>query len=149
MEVILLQNVKGLGQKGEVIKVKDGYFLNMLAPKKLAQKATPEMVKRSKEKQKKQIIEQENLEKQAKQVKSKLDGLEIEVKGKTQGEKLFASITDQQILDAILDKVQIRLNKNNLPDKLHIKEVGEHDLVLNLPGDLKANLKINVKATVV
>ncbi len=146
MQVILTQNIKGLGQKGEVKNVKDGYFMNFLAPRKLAQKATPDMVKRAEEKAKNAVVEKEKLAEQAASVKEKLEALEVVIKAKASGQTLYAALTEDQIIEAVLAAAKIRLGKENLPSKLHIKEVGEHVLELKLAGDLKANLKVVVEA---
>jgi large subunit ribosomal protein L9 len=147
MEIVLLQNVKDLGRKGEVKNVKEGYFLNFLAPRALAKKANADDVKNMKSRIEKQIIEKEQLELQAKQVKDKLEGLEIVIKGKAKGNNLYAAITAEALIDAILEKVKIRLSKENLPPKMHLKEVGEQQIELKLAGGLKASLKLKIEGT--
>ncbi len=149
MEIILTQNVAGLGRKGEVKVVKEGYFMNFLMPRRLAQKATPEMIKRAQERLEKEVLEKEQLVKNAKQVTEKLDGQVIVVKGKAQGEKLFAAIAPEQIIQSIVDQCKIRLAKDNFPAKMHLKEIGDHQVELKLAQNQIAKITVKIEATLV
>jgi large subunit ribosomal protein L9 len=146
MKVILMDNVKGLGRKGDVKTVSDGYFLNFLAPKNLAKLATDDAVKSAEAKRQKEVIEKERLKEEVRQVQSKLEGLEIKIKGKAKGEHLYASITAEDLIKQIVDKVKIRLDKGCFPAGLHLKEVGRHSVELKLAEGLKANLKVEIVA---
>jgi len=144
MKVILIENVKALGRKGDVKNVSDGYFMNFLAPKNLAKLATADAVKSAEVKKQKEVIEKGRLIEDAKLVQSKLDGLSLSIKGKAKGENLYASITVDELIKQIVDKVKIRLNKNNFPAGLHLKVVGKHNVELKLAEGLKANLKVEI-----
>jgi large subunit ribosomal protein L9 len=146
MKIIFLENVKGIGRKGEVKNVADGYFLNFLAPKKLARIATDDAVKQAEEKKKKEVLELERLKEEAGLVKKRLDGLVIDIKGKAKGTNLYASITEEELIREIVEKVKIRLDKSNFTGKLHLKEVGNHDVEIRLAEGLKAVIKVNIKA---
>lgn len=146
MKVIFLENVKGVGRKGEVKNVADGYFLNFLAPRKLAKMATDEAVRQAEAKKQKEVIEKERLKEEAGMVKSRLEAAVIELKGKANGPKLYASITSDDLIKALVDSVKIRLDKANFPSGLHLKEVGEHRVEVKLAEGLKAMLKVNIKA---
>jgi large subunit ribosomal protein L9 len=146
MKVIFIENVKGVGRKGEVKNVADGYFLNFLAPRKMAKIATPDAVKQAEEKKKKEVIETERLKEEAGLVKKKLDGLEIVLNGKAKGNNLYASIGADELIKQLVDKVKIRLDKSNFASKLHLKEVGSHDVEIKLAEGLKATVKVVIKA---
>jgi large subunit ribosomal protein L9 len=146
MKVIFLDNVKGVGRKGEVKNVSDGYFMNFLAPKKLAVMATDDAIRSAEAKKQKEVIEKERLKEDAAQVMNRLNGLEIQIKGKANGTKLYASINSDDLIKAVLDKVKIRLDKSNFPSGLHLKEIGNHSIEIKLHEGLKAFLKVEIKA---
>lgn len=146
MQVIFLDNVKGVGRKGEVKNVADGYFLNFLAPRKLARQATPDAVRQAQEKMQKEVIEKERLKEEAGMVRGRLDGLEIQLRGRANGIKLYASLGVDDLIAAVVDKVKIRLSKANFSENLHLKEVGSHDVEVRLAEGLKACLKVTIVA---
>jgi len=146
MKIIFLENVKGVGRKGEVKNVADGYFLNFLSPRKLAKIATDDLVKQAENRRGKEVLEKERLKEEAGLVKSRLEGAQIELKGKAKGQKLYASIAVEDLIKALVDKVKIRLDKSNFPAGLHLKEVGEHTVELKLAEGMKAHLKVTIKA---
>ena len=145
MQVIFLENVKGIARRGEVKNVKDGYFMNFLQPKKLAKIATPDAVKQAKEMEKKMVIEKEKIKEESKLVQSKLNGLNIEVKKKVQGEKLYASITIPELIDAIFKAVTIRLDKTHFNPVPHIKTLGKHKINVRLNEGVNAEVILEVK----
>lgn len=146
MKVIFLENVKGIGRRGEVKNVADGYFMNFLAPRRLAKLATSEAVKQAESRMQKEVIEKERLKDEAALVQGKLNGLEINIKGKANGAKLYASLSIDDLIREVVDKVKIRLAKANFPSNLHIKELGSHEVEIKLAEGLKAKLKVNVVA---
>lgn len=146
MKVIFLENVKAVGRKGEVKNVADGYFLNFLAPKKLAKIATQELVKQAEVRKGKEVMEKERIKEEVNMVKERLEGVHVELKGKAKGKNLYASISIDDLIKALVDKVKIRLDKSNFPAGLHLKEVGDHTVELKLAEGQKAHLKITIKA---
>lgn len=146
MKVIFLENVKGVGRKGDVKNVADGYFMNFLLPRKFARLATAEAIKQAETKMQKEVIEKDRLKEEATAVKSKLNGLEITIKGKANGAKLYASLSTDDLIREVVEKVKIRLGKSNFPASLHIKEIGTHDVEIKLADGLKAVLKVHVVA---
>jgi large subunit ribosomal protein L9 len=146
MKVIFVVNVKGLARKGDVKNVADGYYLNYLAPRKLAKIATADAVKQAEARKEKEVIEEERLKDEARLVQGKLNGLKLELKGKAKGANLYASISVEDLIRELVDKVKIRLDKSNFASKLHLKEVGTHDVEIKLAEGLKAVIKVNIKA---
>ncbi len=147
MKVIFLENVKGAGRKGEIKNVADGYFQNFLFPKKLAVMATNDAVRQAEAKKQKEVIEKDRLKEDAKLVQSKLDGLSLEIKGKAQGTKLYASITAEDLIKAVVEKVKIRLEKSSFAGGVHLKEVGNHLVEIRLSEGLKATLRVQIIAS--
>jgi large subunit ribosomal protein L9 len=146
MKIIFLDNVKGVGRKGEVKNVADGYYLNFLAPRKLAKLATDDAIKAADARKKKEVMDKERIKEDAKMVQSRLNGLHLEVKGKAQGMKLYASVTVDDLIKLLVEKVKMRLEKSNFQSGLHLKEIGMHDVEVKLPDGLKATLKVEIKA---
>ncbi len=147
MKVILLQDVKGSGKAGDVVKVSDGYARNMLLPKGLAKEATEGNI-RSLEKQK--AIAAEKLEEQkaaAKEMAAKLEKitLKIESKGGDSG-KLFGSITSKDIADALKDQHKITVDKKKIQLDSPIKQTGEMTVEIKLYTEVNAKLKVIVTA---
>lgn len=127
MKVILKENIKGVGKKYEVKNVSDGYANNFLIPKKLAEYASPEAVKKA------QILEATNLAEI--EIREKLTQSQIEMlKGvkitlsKKANEKghLFEKIHNEEIVEALKDQTKIDLPAEFLNTKKPIKETGEH-----------------------
>jgi len=146
MKVIFIENVKGLARKGDVKNVADGYYLNFLAPRRLAKIATADAVKQAELRKQKEVIEEERLKDEARLVQGKLDGLTLELRGKAKGNNLYASISAEDLIRELVEKVKIRLDKNNFASKLHLKEIGSHDVEIKLAEGLKAVIKVNIKA---
>lgn len=146
MKVIFLENVKGVGRKGEVKNVADGYYMNFLAPRKFARLATSDAVKQAESRMQKEIIEKERLKEDAAIVKNKLNGLKLQIKGKANGSKLYASLSVDDLIREVVDQVKIRLGKGNFPTNLHLKDIGTHDVEIKLAEGLKAVLKVTIVA---
>ena len=145
MKVILLQDVKGSGKAGDVVKVSDGYARNMLLPKGLAKEATEGNI-RSLEKQK--AIAAEKLEEQkaaAKEMAAKLEKitLKIESKGGDSG-KLFGSITSKDSAEALEKQEGMKIDKKKIEMKTPIKQAGETEVTLKLFTEISAQLKVSV-----
>ena len=145
MKVILLSELKGLGKRGEVKNVADGYALNYLLPHKLAVKATEfkiaalkEKAQRTAEKKTKHQIEVEKL-----MIKLKNSKLEIKAKVAESG-KLFASITAKDIIKELKEKKKIEINKKNIQLAKPIKELGEYQVEINFGSGQKISLALKV-----
>lgn len=145
MKVILLQNVEKLGQAGDIVEVNMGYARNFLFPKNLAKEATPEIiaeVERRKEQEAKaaeaDLVKTEELAK-------KLDGFELEVTAKASDEgTLFGSITATKIASLLKEKGFDIKKEQIVVD--HIKEIGEHEVTVNLEHGLEAKIILIVNA---
>lgn len=147
MEVILFDNVKGLGRQGEKVKVSEGYFRNFLKPKNLAEEATPAALKRY-DKMKKKAVEMAALQvAEARELEAKIKDVQFVVPGKAgTGDKLFGAITTADIAKAMeaqgftADKKQI-----DLPEP--IKSLGEHKAHLKIHPEVVAEITIKVERT--
>ena len=145
-EVLLIEQVDGLGIEGDIVKVSDGYARNYLLPKGYASEVT-EGLRRKVEKKRALRIEQLKKDQViAEEVSKKIENINLEINVKIgQNEKMFGSVGISQIIDE-LKKKEIEIEKNNI--KLHspINELGDHDVVIKLHPEVEAVLKIKVAA---
>ena len=146
MQVILLQDVEGLGKKYEVKEVKNGYARNLLLPEKLAKAATKEALKWLASK--KGVIEKEAEEdlKKAQALASSFDGLELNIDVKVGDEgQLFESITSQKIIEK-LKELGFEIKKSQVKLENPIKATGEFPVSINLDHNLEAEIKVIITA---
>lgn len=145
MIVILLKDVKGTGNAGEVIKVNDGYARNMLIPKGLATEATEGNV-RSLEKQKKMVEDKKAKELEAaKQLAEKINGLRVEITTKSgEGGRLFGSITSKDIADALKEQHKIDIDKKKFQMDGPIKQAGETKVDIKVYPEVSASLSVGI-----
>ena len=145
MKVILIEDVKGLGKKGEMVNSKDGYARNFLFPKKLALEATDENVKQWKEEQAelKAKIEQETKEANAIKADIEKKVLKMKAEGGATG-KLFGAVTSQDIQKALLEEFGLDIDKRKIEMKENIKQTGVYTVVLRLYPQITANLRVNI-----
>lgn len=146
MKVILLQDVKGLGKKGEIVNAKDGYARNFLFPKNFAKEATEGNVKVLEEqKAAKRIKEEEELAK-AKELAEKISELTVELKGKSgENGKLFGSITTKDVSDALKKQHNIDIDKRKMDiEGGNIKTIGTTIVDVKVYPNVSAKLKVKV-----
>lgn len=144
MKVILLNDVVGLGAKGEICEVKNGYYNNFLAPQRLAVKATKELMEQWKEKQAE--IEAVNAKRlaEAEDLKEKLEEMSITIKAKSGEEgKLFGSVTSQDIVDALAAE-GIELEKKKVELDEAIRVLGNYNVQIRVYPAMIANLALQV-----
>lgn len=146
MKVILLEDVKTLGKKGEIVNVSDGYARNMLLPKKLGVEATPKNLNDLKlKKAHQQKLAQDNLE-AAKEFAKNLEGKEILLTLKVgEGGKTFGSISAKEISDAAQEQIGMTLDKKKLQLESPIKSLGVTEVPLRLHPEVTGKVKIVVK----
>lgn len=145
MQVILKQNVPSLGKKGEMKNVKEGYFMNYLMPRNLAEVATAAKIKQAEEMRKKEVVQHERIKEQAGEIKEKLKGLKITLKAKAKGDKLYGSITEKEILGALQEKLNVKLEKEHLLLSEHIKVVGTYEVPVRLVEGVEGKFTLEIK----
>ena len=145
MKVILLQDVKGKGKKGQMIEVSDGYARNFMLPKKLAQEATPDAINTMKmnDKATQERIAREKAE--ALETSKKLRAMTLVVKAKGGGAgRLFGSVTNAEVADA-LAKQGIKLDKRKIVLNETIKNVGTYTATCKLGYEISAPLTVKIE----
>ena len=145
MKVILLQDVKGKGKKGQMIEVSDGYARNFMLPRKLAIEATADAIntKNMNDKATAERIAREKAEALATANKLREMTLTVTAKGGGAG-RLFGSVTNQEIADA-LAKVGIKLDKRKIVISDTIKNVGTYTVTCKLGHEISAPLTVKIE----
>ena len=146
MKVILLQDVKGKGKKGQMIEVSDGYARNFMLPKKMAIEATTDAVNtmRMNDKATAERIAREKAEALA--AANKLRELTVTVTAKGGGNgRLFGSVTNQEIADALAKNAGIKLDKRKLVLSENIKNVGTYTVTCKLGYEINAPLTVKIE----
>lgn len=148
MKVILKKDVKSLGKKGQVCEVSDGYARNFLFPRELAVEATTGNLndlasKKANEQRKKEKEKQE-----AQELAAKLNSITLEVITKTgEGGRLFGSVTNKEIAEALKAKYKIGIDKRKIELKEPIKALGTFNVQVKLHPEVSAQFQVQVKAS--
>ena len=146
MKVILLQDVRGQGKRGEMINVSDGYARNFLFPRKLAQEATADNVNTMCMNDKAKREKEHKAREEAAELSGKLREMTLIVYAKGGGAgRLFGSVTSQEIADALMAQEKIELDKRKIVIEDAIKTVGVYTVKVKLGYGIDAPLKVEVK----
>ena len=145
MKVILLQDVKGKGKKGQMIEVSDGYARNFMLPKKVAIEATPDAINtmRMNDKATQERIAREKAEALALSKQLREMTLTVTAKGGGNG-RLFGSVTNQEIADSLAKASGIKLDKRKIVISDPIKNVGTYTVTCKLGYEITAPLTVKV-----
>lgn len=147
MKVILLEDVKKLGKKGEIVEVSDAYARNVLLKKKAGVEATSANLNTLKlQKKNDEKVAAENLA-EAQALKAQIEQKSVTLAVKTgEGGKLFGSVSNGQIADALKDQLGIEMDRRKIVIPAPIKSVGEMSAEIKLHPQVKAELKVKVEA---
>ena len=146
MKVILLQDVRGKGKKGQMLEVSDGYARNYMLPRKLAVEATPDAVNTMRMTDKAQQEKRQREREEAFALSNRLKDMTIVVKAKGGGAgRLFGSVTTQEISDALKSGYGIELDKRRIVLDEQIKTVGEYTVKCKLGYEITADLKLRIE----
>ena len=145
MKVILLDNIKGVGKKDEIINANDGYARNFLFPHKKAVEANNANLAKLKAKQDSNNFKKEEERKQAEVVKSKIEKilLKIEVQAGENG-KIFGGVTSKEISEQLKSKYNLDVDKKKIDLKETIKTLGMFEVNIKLFENVVAKLKVDV-----
>lgn len=146
MKVILLEDVKKVGKKGDLVDVSDGYARNFLLAKKLGVEATNKAINDMKlknaadERRAKEILDEARA--QAEDLKNK--SIKVTIKAGENG-KLFGSVSTKEIAEEAKKQLNLDVDKKKLVLKEPIKELGEYDIPLKIHPKVKGSLKVIVE----
>lgn len=145
MKVVLLEDVKDLGKKGDVVQVAEGYARNYLLPRHLAVPATEGKIRQIAQLQAAADRKKQQEESKAKALAARLEGLTVRVYGRAgDGGKLFGSINNKDIADALLNEYKIEVDKKKFVLKEPIKKLGTYSLSVKLYPLVQANISVAV-----
>lgn len=145
MKVILQQDVKGQGKKGQMVEVSDGYARNFLLPKKLAVAATPESINTMKQQEKARQAQMAAEKAEAEAVSKKLEGLMVKVSAKAgEGGRLFGAVTAKEISEALTAQHGLNIAKTKIVLEEPIKSCGSYSLKCKLGHEVTGVVNVLV-----
>ena len=145
MKVIILQDTKNVGKKGEIKNVSDGYAKNFLIPKGLAKEATEANIRELKRKQAADAEKRATDKASAEILKERLKTIEVKVKAKAgEGGKVFGSVTSKDISDALKDQFGIEIDKKKIALDNPIKQTGTYRVPVKLFQDIAGTVVVEV-----
>lgn len=146
MEVILREDIKGLGYRNDIVKVRPGYGRNFLIPKGIAIIANETNRKIIAENIRQASHKAEKLKKDAQEVLAKIEGLVLEIGAKAgESGKIFGSITTLQISESLKNK-GFNIDRKKVYFKEEIKDLGEYTAHIDLHKEVQAKVKFKVVA---
>ena len=146
MKVILLQDVKGKGKKGQMLEVSDGYARNYMLPRKIAVEATADAVNPMRMNDKAAAEKAAKEKAEALEISKKLREMTLVVTAKGGGAgRLFGSVTNQEIADALKAKTGIALDKRKIVIADPIKSVGTYTVQCKLGYEITAPLTVKIE----
>lgn len=145
MKIILLQDEKKLGKKGEIIEASEGYARNYILPKKIGVEATPKnmndlkLQKANEEKKAKELLDS------AKALAAELEEKQVVVKIKAgEGGKTFGSVSTKEIAAAVKEQHGIEIDKKKIQLAENLKNFGTYEVILKLHPAVAAKLSVKV-----
>ncbi len=147
MQVVLIQDVKSLGKKGDIVNVKDGYAKNMLLPQKLAVEATPRNLNDLKLRKANEDKKAAAALEQAKDLRAKLESgpVNLAVKMGSAG-RTFGSVSTKEIAEAISKELGVEVDKKKIVTEGTIKEAGVYTVTVRLHPEVAAKVQVKVAA---
>ena len=146
MKVILLQDVKGKGKKGQMLEVSDGYARNYMLPRKLAVEATADTINTMRMNDKAAAERAAKERAEALEISKQLRAMVLTVTAKGGGAgRLFGSVTNQEIADALKAKTGITLDKRKIVISDPIKTVGTFTVNCKLGYEITAPLTVKIE----
>ena len=145
MKLILKENIKKIGNVGDIVEVNDGFARNFLLPKGKAVIYTKGNFKQVEYLKKKDLEKREKEKFEAKELAEKINqiSLDIQVKAGKEG-KLFGSVTSKEIADILFKENKIELDRKKIALKDPLKKLGIHNVSISLHKDVDAVIKVNL-----
>ena len=145
MKVILQQDVRGQGKKGQLVEVSDGYARNFLLPKKLAVPATAENVNTMKQQEKARQAQMAAEKAEAQALAEKLQGIQVKLAAKAgEGGRLFGAVTSKEIAEALSAQFGLNIAKTKLVLDEPIKSCGGYQIKAKLGYEIVGTVNVLV-----
>lgn len=148
MQIILLEDVKALGKKGDMVNVSDGYARNFILPKKLGLEATPKNLNDLKLQKAAEAKRQKELLEEAREFADKIEAIVVKLTIKTgEGGRTFGAISTKEISSELKAQFGYDIDKKKLQLAEPIKNLGTYTVPVKLHPQVTAELKVNVSNT--
>ena len=145
MKIILNEDVKSLGKKGDIVNVSDGYARNHIIPRKLGVEATKHNLNMLKRQNAAKAKEEEEILEQAKELAKKIEGIKVKMEPKTgEGGKAFGSITTMEIASSVKEQFKLDLDRKKIQLQDPIKSAGTYNVSIKLHPQVTAELAVEV-----
>lgn len=147
MKIILYEDVKTLGKKGEVVDVKDGYARNYIIPNNLGVEATKQNLNKLKKQRAADKREQDELLEEAQEFGKKLEDITVNMELKIgEGGRAFGSITTMEIANSVEEQFGFKLDRKKVQLDEPIKAAGDYNVPVRLHPEVTIQIKVKVKA---
>ena len=147
MKVILQQDVKKVGSKGDVVEVSEGYGRNFLLPKKLAVEATAANLETAKQKANSVARKKQQATDEARLLAAQLEKVSVKVAVRTgDGGKLFGSVTGKDVADALAKEHGIDIDRRKISLKSEVTGTGEYEAVIKVHPEIQSTIRVLVVA---
>lgn len=147
MKIILYEDVKALGKKGEVVDVKDGYARNYIIPNNLGVEATKQNLNKLKKQRAADKREQDELLEEAQEFGKKLEDITVNMELKIgEGGRAFGSITTMEIANSVEEQFGFKLDRKKVQLDEPIKAAGDYNVPVRLHPEVTIQIKVKVKA---
>lgn len=147
MKVILQQEVKKVGKKGDILEVSEGYARNFLLPKKYAVEATAANLNVIKQQKNSEARKQQQAVDEAKLMAAQLSKIEVTLAVKIgEGGKLFGSVTGKDVADVLKKTHNIDIDKRKIELKDAIKGIGDYEAVIKVHPEITSKIKVHIIA---
>ena len=146
MKVILLEDIKGVGKKGQMINTSDGHARNFLIPRKLGVEATDANIKNMEQQKKNEEKKRQQELEEAQALKKSLETKNIKIAVKSgEGGRIFGSVTSKEIAQAFAEQTGVQIDRKKILLNDPIKTKGSHQVDLRLHPDVVAKLNIEIE----
>ena len=147
MKVILQQDIKKVGSKGDIVEVSEGYGRNFLLPKKLAVEATAANLETAKQKANSAARKRQQATDEARLLAAQLEKVSVKVAVRIgEGGKLFGSVTGKDVADALLAEHGIEVDRRKIALKGEVTGTGEYEAVIKVHPEIQSTIGVVVVA---
>ncbi len=147
MKVILQQDVKKVGSKGDIVEVSEGYGRNFLLPKKLAVEATAANLETAKQKANSAARKKQQAPDEARLLAAQLEKVSVKVAVRIgEGGKLFGSVTGKDVADALAKEHGIDVDRRKISLKSEVTGAGEYEAVIKVHPEIQSTIRVLVVA---
>ena len=145
MKIVLLREVRALGEPGDVVDVADGYARNYLIPRRLGERATPGALKQVESIRRTREVRQIRDREKAQEIADRLGKLSVRIPAKAgDGGRLFGQVTHEAVAEAIAKAGGIKIDRRRLQFEGPIKSLGSHPVHLRLHPEVEASFTVEV-----